>query len=104
MRMIAELMKHLEDLDGEDLKPKSADPMMAMASSDKMPPSKDDKSGIAIMEAKLEPKEAMGGSEKGPMEALLEKKDGGQAPKPEGMDDDSDLTDEELEELASSLG
>ncbi len=98
MRMIAELMKHLEDLDGSELgdaaKPKPD--MIAAEGGEDQGAEMGEPKGVDVTVAKVVP-----GSEKGPMEKLLAAKGGeGGDPKMAEPSDDDDMTDEELEEMA----
>lgn len=94
MRLIAELMKHLEDLDSEDLgsamKPKDAVPQGMVDGAEPK--------GAEVTVAKV----GVSG-DKGPMEKLMEDSEGG-APKSPEQEDEDELSDEDFEDLIASRG
>lgn len=85
-KLIAEVIKHLESMDGEALKGEMNPPMEMAVSEGGM--GKDEENPMELLEG-AEPKE-------GPMEMLAAK---GDDPKSEMADDE--MSDEELEELAN---
>jgi hypothetical protein len=86
-KLIAEVIKHLESMDGEALKGEMNPPMEMAVSEGGM--GKDEKNPMEMLEGTEK-------SEKGPMEMLADK---GDDPKSEMADDE--MSDEELEELAN---
>jgi hypothetical protein len=81
MRVLDQLLQHLESLDAGELRPKPRD------------------GELEVTTVGVKPGEEPEGGDKGPMEKLLDEKESPEAEATEPKDDEDDVSDDELEEL-----